>query len=406
MAPAQPKQEAKPLAGLAALVFREPYRYEFFAAVRLLEAAFRDRRAVGYDNPADSEVIHFRAHPSLEFPASEICELLPPGEDEKAVRMTVAFMGLYGPQGALPRPYTELIIQRLREHDSTLRDFLDLFNHRLISLFYRAWEKYRFWYGYERAEREASRRAAESRRQHAWFVVRDRAQFDPFSQYLLDLGGYGVPALRYDLASSDEPVQRTLIDDETLRYYTGLFAQQHRSAVSLAQMLQAYFGVPVSIDQFQGQWLYLEEEFQTRLTGNGSGSAIGVNAIAGERVWDVQGRFRIRLGPLSYAQFSNFLPGGEGFAPLAQLARLYAGLHFDFDIQLILRHDEVPWCVLGGTGPDAARLGYNTWIRNAPFTHDVADSILEVEDATSCGTWGTTGNGSKGFRRVPLTAAS
>ena len=126
----------------------EPYAIRFFQAVRLLERLFPDRKPVGrFVNPAD-EVVHFGANASLAFPASEIQSL---GWDEqKPHHMTVNFHGLVGPVGVLPQWYTGLVAERVRSGDRTLRDFLDIFNHRFLSLFYQAWEKYRFPIAYER----------------------------------------------------------------------------------------------------------------------------------------------------------------------------------------------------------------------------------------------------------------
>ena len=104
-------------------------------------------------------------------------------------------MGLTGPSGVLPEHYTRLLIERLRAKDYTLRDFLDLFNHRVISLFYRAWEKYRFQFVYEQVKLGA---------------VGDETE-DFFTKCLYCLVGMGTGGLR----------GRQKIDDETFLYYGG-----------------------------------------------------------------------------------------------------------------------------------------------------------------------------------------
>jgi type VI secretion system protein ImpH len=230
----------------------------------------------------------------------------------------------------------------------SLRDWLDLFNHRLISLFYRAWEKYRFFIPYERGE--AGRREP-----------------DTFTRALLGVAGLGTPGLRNRLevrpAESDTPLVRT--DDLGLLYYAGFFAQRPRNATSLRMLLADYFRVPVEVRQFRGQWLDLPLESQTRVGDHGT---LGEDAIAGDKVWDVQSRFRVRLGPLSYGRFEELLPDPapvperKTFFRVAQLARLFAGPELDFDIQLVLAADQVPEAELNeppGTGP---RLGWNLWL--------------------------------------------
>ncbi len=343
----------------------------------MLERLSPGRHPVGGDAPPGGEVARFHAHLSLVFPPSEIVDLV--ADDDQAAQVTVAFLGLTGPSGALPRHYTELLLERARHKDFTLRDFLDLFNHRLISLFYRAWEKSRFWTGFERAETYAREKLAADPRLYRSYVLEERSRRDLFSQCLLDLTGLGSGALRYRLSRQDALVPRTAVHDETLRFYAGLLSRQHRSAVGLESMLRDYFGLDVTVEQFRGQWLYLEPENQSCLTEGGN-VQLGVNVIAGERFWDMQGRFRVRLGPLNYEQFRDFLPSGTAFRPLAHLSRLYAGEQFDIDVQAVLLAAEVPWCTLGGSADEGARLGWNTWIRNRDLTHDAYDAVFAVHD--------------------------
>ncbi len=188
---------------------REPFSFDFFQAVRLLERFLPERTSVGRFAHPETEVARFAVQPSLAFPASQIQAMDWP--ENQPVQMTVNFMGLTGPQGVLPNPYTSLIIERLRASDSSPRDFLDIFNHRIISLFYRAWRKYRFDVAYEQGER------------------------DLFSRHLLSLLGLGTEGLR----------DRQAVSDDTLIYYAGLLAQHPRSAQALQQILADYFDVPV-----------------------------------------------------------------------------------------------------------------------------------------------------------------
>jgi len=366
-------------APLSEILRAEPYRFSFFQAVRLLARLHPERNMVGNDTAPAHEVARFRAHLSVDFPPSEIFDLKFHADDSHPPEVIVAFMGLTGPVGALPRFYTDQLLERARVKDRTLRDFLDQFNHRLISLFYRAWEKSRFWTGYERAELLGRERREHDQRQYRSFVVDTRKQYDLFSQCLLDLGGMGTPSLRYRESELDTLQGRTRIDDETLRYFAGLLAQQHRSAVALEGMLADYFGLAVDVLQFCGQWLYLEPENQTCLTDEGN-ALLGLNAVVGERFWDRQGKFRIRLGPLTYKQFRDFLPLGTAFIPLAQLARLFAGRQYDIDVQAVLLAAEVPWCQLSASPQQGAYLGWNTWIRNDNLAHDAEDAVFAIHD--------------------------
>ena len=262
--------------------------------------------------------------------------------------MTVAFMGLTGPLGALPRHYTELILERLRYHrDRTLRDFLDLFNHRLITLFYRAWEKYRVPIAYERT------------------LVKGTGE-DRFSQYLFDTIGLGTKGLRGRMA----------VQDGALLFYAGLLAQRPHSASALGGMLQDYFGVPVHIVQFVGAWLPLAHTDRSCLGSEATNNVLGSTALSGDRVWDQQATFQVQLGPLPYATFCRFLPTGSAFQPLLGMTRFYAGEESDFTVHLSLQAAEVPWCRLGDTGAQAPRLGWSTWLKTREFCTDATDAVF------------------------------
>jgi len=351
---------------VARRLFEEPSRFDFFQAVRLLEWLARDQAragarptayAVGEDHAPAHEAVRFRAEPALGFPAGAIADLTPPTAEPEGpphpAELRVAAVGLTGPSGVLPAHYTALLIERLRAKDFTLRDFLDLFHHRTASLFYRAWEKYRFPIAYERTERTG------------------QPEEDRFTQALYALIGLGTPGLRGRLS----------VDDEAVLFYGGYYAHWPRNAQSLQRLLADYFEVPVEVRQFQGAWLYLAEEDQSSLPAGGRpgrNHCLGRTLLAGSRVWDVENRFRIRLGPLGYREFCRFLPSGEALRELAEMTRLYVGPQFDFDVQLVLRAEEVPWCRLGDRA-DPPRLGWTTWLRAQDFTHDVDDPVFAVE---------------------------
>jgi type VI secretion system protein ImpH len=329
------------------VLFEEGYRFDFFQAVRVLERLYPGFQPVGQDASPAEEAVRFHSHLSLTFPPSAIHDIGPMEDGSGPAQMTVAFMGLTGLLGVLPRHYTELLLERMRSKDGALRDFLDLFNHRLISLFYRAWEKYRFPIAYERVASKAE-------------------GYDRLSLCLFDLMGMGTKGLR----------GRLEMGDEALLLYTGLLAQHPRSASALQGLLQDYFEVPVAVVQFFGQWLSLAEESRSRLGPGEANNVLGVNAIAGRRVWDQQAKFRLRVGPLTFAEFRQFLPSGMAFRPLVQFVRVFAGQEFDFDVQLILSAPEVPWCRLGGMGKRAPQLGWSAWLKTQEFARNAEDAVF------------------------------
>jgi len=325
---------------------REPFSFDFFQAVRLLERLFPERTSVGQFAHPETEVVRFGVNASLAFPASQIQGMEWP--EDKAAQMTVNFMGLTGPQGVLPNPYTTLIIERLRANDKAPQDFLDIFNHRIISLFYRAWRKYRFDVACEEGER------------------------DLFSRHLLSLVGLGTDGLR----------DRQAVPDDTMVYYAGLLAQRPRSAQALQQILADYFEVPVKIEQFAGGWYRLDRETQCHLTeGNSESEELGFGAVVGDEVWNQQSKVRIVLGPLTLERYADFLPDGQSFEQLGTWARFFSNDEWDFEVKLILEREQVPACTLGAEGASGPQLGWVSWVKSVPFSRDPDDTVLALKAA-------------------------
>jgi type VI secretion system protein ImpH len=328
---------------LERMLAEEPYLFDFFQAVRMVERFMRDRQPVGrFANP-QTEVVRFGVHDSVSFPASEIQSF--EWREGKPPLMRVNFLGLTGPQGALPLYYSLLVRDRIKARDTAMRDFFDIFNHRILSLFYQAWEKYRFTVEYERSGR------------------------DQFSHHLLDLIGLGTSGLE----------SRQKVPDYSLMYYAGLLGQQPRSAAGLRQVLADYFEVPVEIEQFAGAWYRLTPDLQTNLEEDRDPSEqLALGAVVGDEIWDEQSRVRIKLGPLTLRQYLDFLPIGSAYEPLKALARFYAGDQLDFEVQLIMKRNETPICELGREDEAAPLLGWVSWSKTVPMGRDPGDAVLEI----------------------------
>jgi type VI secretion system protein ImpH len=373
-----------PAPGLDRGLLEAGFRFEFFQAVRLLERLHPERKRVGRHEDPREEVVRFRSRISMAFPASQIHgveegeevrtseegtrgEPLDEGEEAHAARrrerdtMWVNFMGLAGIQGALPLHVTSLLSDpNVASQTAPARDFFDLFNHRLISLFYRAWEKYRFPIAYERDGRDA------------------------FTQYLYCLIGMGTPGLQGRMLNHvdpDAPKRVRGADEQILLYYAGLLAQRPRSAVALEGILQDYFGVNVEVVQFQGQWFELNTDLLTSLGAGGQNHQLGVSAVLWERIFDPQARFRVNVGPLTYRQFRDFLPGAEGYVHLVELTRFFVGEDVNFEVRPILLREEVPWCVLGQD--QSIRLGWSMWLKERELDDDVAYPVFAARLAVS-----------------------
>jgi len=354
-----------PDASLIEALQASPERFELVQAVRILERAAAlaagaatwaqgppAEARVGGDTDPRKEAVRLRAAPDLAFPAAELAGY-EAGEHGQRPALAVTALGLNGVSGVLPSYYSEMILEAQRGRNPAMRDFLDIFNHRALSLFVRAAEKYRIAPGFERAGGEAR---------------------DPIAGVIYALVGLGEPSLR----------ERQAAPDTAIAYYAGLYAHQPRNADGLAQILSDYFERPATVGQFKGSWGFLPPQEQTRLTSGtaaGAFSQLGVDSVCGSRVFDVQSAFRISLGPMSYEQFMAFLPGSRQMAALNALTRTYVGPALVFDIQLILAADEIPPLTFARDAAGGARLGWNTWLPTSGRRGDAVDAVFDGEAA-------------------------
>ena len=339
---------------LAAQFERTPFAFDFFRAVRLLECAHPGAARIGTSYHPEEDPIRFGQNPSLAFAPSTIVAFVP-GEEGAPGKMIVRFFGLFGPNGPLPIHLTEYAHDlKLQAKDEAMIKFCDIFHHRLLSLFYRAWAVNQKAVDFDRAEFAEAEGTATAER---WTGPR-------FAMYIASFFGLGMEALR----------RRDEIPDWAKLYYSGRLACQTHNAEGLGAIVQEFFGTPAEVQTFSGHWLTLPPESVCELGDSPATGSLGETTIVGSRFWDCQLKFRLRLGAMSLAVFQRLLPIGKSFRQLNDWVRLYAGDEFFWDIQLVLQAAEVPKTTLGKAG----MLGWTTWLRDdAPFTCDADDLILD-----------------------------
>lgn len=330
-------QNRRSTLGLIDQAKAEPHRFEFFQLVRLLRLHYCRVERVDPQARRNDDPLRFRSLLSLNFPASEVSDLRfdpdtllsPVGLPLTEVQVT--FMGLVGPSGVLPRPYTELLMERHIQHrDDAAHAFLDLFTHRLTSLFYEAWQKYKFHIEYERNGRSA------------------------FDRYLLNLAGFGPVAQQRKLSGKS-----TSLRCELFSYFSGMFTQKPRNALNLKAILGFWFSLPFQVKPFNGRWLKLDASQCTQLGRRNA--VLGQNALAGRRVWDYQSCVRIETAPLALADYQRFQPNTPEYCKLVELVRFYVGAELDFQFAPRLRREAVPSARLGRQGNVA--LGWLGWLK-------------------------------------------
>lgn len=336
------------------------YAFEFSQAVRLLEMLSPHAASVGEGADPLREPVRFRSSFSLAFPASELQELRP-GADSGPPELTVNFMGLGGALGPLPHALTEWVLARIAAKDFALRDFLDVFNHRLVSIFFRSRRKSRL--GMEWGSPEEQR----------------------FADYLRAVIGL----------LSDGLKERMAVPDRALLGYAGLLSKKPRDITGLSTLLSDYFGVAIEVRPLRGAFRTLAPERQTRIGERGQNRVLGETALLGSRVWDQQAGIELRVGPLSFARYTDLLPGQPGHTALWQLARFYIGPQLDLHITLLLLAADIPPVQLGRKG--TAVLGQAAFLSFGVALSGVFTITLGVLRAfAEPGSSGTPGPGTKG----------
>lgn len=332
-------------------LLQSPQLVPFFQAVRLLERgaifhnqdrdeSFMNERIVGQFTPPSTEVLRFTTHLSLGFPGSEIIRIQRENVGQASRwHMNVGFMGLTGSTGVLPFHYTEILFQRLKLRDESLKSFLDLFNHRIVSLFFQAGVKYRLPLAYERQK----------------LMQQRRERMDSHTHAILSLLGLGT----------DHLLDQLNIHHESLVFFAGLLSQRTRPANSLRQLLTYYFDVPVEVQEFVGEWHELIDDVRSRLPspGNpkGQNACLGRSAILGGKGWFAQGKIRVKIGPLNAEQFKQFAPGTTTLRRLNEVVKLYSGGELDTEYVLKVTRQHIPRRIqLCQTAPPT--VGWNTWL--------------------------------------------
>lgn len=319
---------------LAQQLTQEGPQYPFFHVVQLIQAAFPDAAAVGRQGPPEREVVRFRVDPSLGFADSDISriEVKDTGGEMPRFEITTTFLGLYGASSPLPSFYTEDVLHQ--DEESLTRPFVDLFHHRLLSLFYRTWEKYRY-----------------------------QAQFQPggsdlLSRRLLHMLGLGPGIAPH----------RTHVPPVRLLGYLGLLTQLPGSASVLRSILADYFDpIGVEIEQCSGAYIDIAPAQRTQL--GVAHCTLGVDAMPGSRLWDRSASFTIRLGPMGVKDYLSFLPPGSKTAELREMVDLVNSDALDYILDVWIHCDEIPELRLSA---NTARLGWSTWLGRRPTSNPSA----------------------------------
>jgi type VI secretion system protein ImpH len=283
------RQEATPL---GRKIFDEGYDLDFFQVVHLLQNWYADGARVGELGPPSRERVRLRPDETLRFSPGDVRKVEAIDDEPTKAEITVNFMGLY--------------------------------DHRILSLFFRAWLKYRFPYRYERGAKDA------------------------FSRFVLSFVGLNEPETH---PLTELPVQRLL-------KYVGVGAPQTRPPVNLERVLSDYFGgAPIRVREYVRRWVNIPPEQQNRL--GDANSTLGADLSVGSRVPDRDGKFRIEVGPVGFQEYLDLLPETKKFHDMCALVRVWSFERFDFDIQIEIKREEIPPSLFDADSPP--QLGRTSW---------------------------------------------
>lgn len=318
-----------------------PDRFGLYTALRAVECAHPDQPRIGQASHLVDEPFRIAQMPSMNFAASSISNVDQTKQGQ--IRIWQSVLGLFGPNGPLPLHLTETAWQRLHNHsDPTITGFLNLFHHRLLSLFYRA-----------RADAEPA-------------LHFDRPHQDRFQDYVGSLCGLGTEAFR----------DRDAMPDMAKLHFAGRLGSQAKNSEGLEEILATYLQLPIRIEQFAGQWIALPIDSRNAIGTRRSTSLLGRSATIGSHVWDCQQKFRIVVGPVNLDDYERLLPGGDSLKRLRAVVRNYLGHELQWEVQVRIQKDAVPRMQLGVQGS----LGWRDWLSNEPMPAERGDLVLQDDE--------------------------
>ncbi len=318
----------------------EPYRFGFYEAMRQIECCYADRPRFGRSLRPGDDPIRLGQRPSLRFAPATLASFQ--HRENAAQLLQVYFFGLFGPNGPLPLHLTEYVRQRKRNaKDPGPADFIDIFHHRLLSLFYRAW-----------ADKEPT-------------VQFDRPEADRFGFYLGALCGLAPESMR----------GRDAMADHAKLHFAAFLGGHTRHAQGLQSILQNYFHIPVKIQEFVGEWLSIPEDSYCYLDESDVTGQLGVSATIGTRSWQCSQKIRICMGPMDLKEYEGLLPSGNKLAALRDIVRNYLGFELNWELNLLLKKEQIPAPRMGGS----IRLGWTGWLVDEHRSKDADDLSMQVE---------------------------
>lgn len=280
-------------------------KMNFYRFCQLLEQMYADEPVLGrYETPV-ADPLRFAPSIDMSFPASELKFIERAPYVNRPTTVRTRFLGLYGVDSALPLGLLDNIIRR-EENYQAMTDFLDMFNHRIITQFYRIWLKYHY---------------------PASFLSGGK---DPLSKCLLGLTGLGIKGTAEQIGT---PSSRFLA-------LLGLITQKTRTAEGIIGLVRVLVNdAKVVVNEFYPIWQSIDNpaklSSKEQLTLNGS-------AVLGSRFRECNQTIRIAITPQHKEQIADLLPDGQLHHDLLALLRAYLGYQVDAKMTLYIQRHFLP----------------------------------------------------------------
>jgi type VI secretion system protein ImpH len=311
---------------------------DFFEALRRVECGWPLLPRLGTATRPADEPVRLGQQPSLSFAPTMLAKV--EAIEHGRLRVLGFFLGLFGPQGPLPLHLTEYAHDRTsNDRDPTFAAFADVFHHRMLSLFYRAW--------------------ADSRPT----VQFDRPEQDRFARHVAALIGIADESLR----------NRDAWPDRAKLFFAGHLSAATRTRAALESLLRTYLELPVEVEECVGQWLQVERDEQLRLGADRNTGTLGSNALLGAAVWNAQTRLQLVIGPVTVGQLMQFLPGSASLGRLRALMLNFLGYEYAWNIRFRVKRENLPGVQLGRFG----HLGWTSWTSPSRTGAAADDVIIE-----------------------------
>ncbi|WP_223669693.1 type VI secretion system baseplate subunit TssG [Kangiella shandongensis] len=298
-----------------------------FAAIFAIEQQLFKKHQSRALDCLEKGFIQFKHKQSFDPHEPAIVSTQRTGDGEK-VLITSALFSLTGANGILPNHYSETLAKSLRDKNHVLKDFLDMFNHRLNSLMYRSWAKYRL---------------------------------DTDKSYQANVSHYQSTAdlIMTTLAGESYPMK-----ENSSAYYSGLTYACARSADKLKSVINDLSGLNAAVNEFQGKWIELEDDQLSRMGSNGQGvsfNQLGVNTMLGRRCWDLSSSFEVEFEVNDAATFRSLTPGGKMNRLLNKTLKNLVGDGYEFNFKLKVKAKHCQTVQLS-PGQQKTALGSSAWM--------------------------------------------